>query len=98
MNRFSARIRCLRPRSIHSHSAAATIRGTRSKGKISLGAGAVAVHVERDPHVQEGALGRLLPAQQLAVRHRLDELTSALASGRGWPPASNISSKNPSVS
>ena len=37
------------------------------EGKDPLGAGAVAVDVERDPHVQERALGRLLPAQQLAV-------------------------------
>ena len=44
------------------------------EGKDPLGAGAVAVHVERDAHVQERALGRLLPAQQLAVRHRLDQL------------------------
>ena len=42
--------------------------------KDPLGAGAVAVDVERDPHVQQRALGRLLAAQQLAVRHRLDQL------------------------
>ncbi len=48
--------------------------GDEIEGKDPLGAGAVAVHVERDPHVQERALGRLLPAQQLAVRHRLDQL------------------------
>ena len=44
------------------------------EGKDPLGAGAVAVHVERDSHVQECALGRLLPPQQLAIDHRLDQL------------------------
>ena len=44
------------------------------EGKDPLGAGAVAVHVEGDPHVQERALGRLLPAQELAVGHRLEQL------------------------
>ena len=48
--------------------------GDEIEGKDPLGAGAVAVHVERDPHVQQRALGRLLAAQQLAVRHRLDQL------------------------
>ncbi len=44
------------------------------EGKDALGAGAVAVHVERNSHMQEDALGRLLPPQELAVHHRLDQL------------------------
>ncbi len=56
------------------HSAAATIRGTRSNGKIRSAAGVVAVDVEGDAHVQQRAFGRLLAAQQLAVGQRVDEL------------------------
>ena len=74
MNRFSARIRCLRPCSIQAPFGRRHDPGHEIEGKDPLGAGAVAVDVERNPHVQECALGRLLPAQQLAVRHRLDQL------------------------
>ena len=42
--------------------------------KDPLGAGAVAVDVEGDAHVQERALGGLLPAEELAVGQRFDEL------------------------
>src|SRR5580704_12513646 len=72
-NRLSARMRCFRPRSMWSHSRAATIRHQVER-EDALGAGAVAVDVERDPHVQEGALGRLLAAQQLTLWQRLHEL------------------------
>ena len=44
------------------------------EGKDALSAGDVAVDVERNSHMQEDALGRLLPPQELAVHHRLDQL------------------------
>ena len=74
MNRFSAWMRCFRP------ALDAVPLGGRDDARDEveredpLGAGAVAVDVERDAHVQERALGRLLPAQQLAVGQRLDQL------------------------
>jgi hypothetical protein len=51
------------------------------EGKNPLGAGAVAVDVEGDPHVQQRPLGRALAAQQLAVGHRVDQLDQRPGSG-----------------
>ena len=74
MNRFSARMRCFRPCSIQAPLGGRHDAGDQIEGEDPLRAGAVAVDVERDPHVQERALGGLLPAQQLALGHRLDQL------------------------
>ena len=74
MNMFSAVIRCCRPRSIHVPFGGRDDPRDDVERNDPLGAGAVAVHVERDAQVQQRALGRLLPAQQLAVRQRLDQL------------------------
>ena len=67
------------------------------EGKDPLGAGAVAVHVERDSHVQERTFGGLLPPQQLAIDHRLDELDQRPGSRPRLEPTSNISSKKAPV-
>ena len=40
--------------------------------KDALGAGSLAIHVERDAHLQQRALGRLLPAGQLSRGERFD--------------------------
>ena len=57
------------------------------EGKDPLSAGDVAVHVERNSHMQEDALGRLLPPQQLAVHHRLDQLDQRPGGGSRLAPA-----------
>ena len=51
--------------------------------KDAFGAGAVAVHVERDAHVQERALGGLLPPQQLAGRKSVNEVREGAGGGSG---------------
>ena len=58
-------MRCVRPRSITSHSAAETIRGSRSCGKMRSVAFVPAVHREGDALVEEGQVRLLLAAEQL---------------------------------
>ena len=63
-NRLRAVMRCVRPRSITSQSAAETIRGSRSCGKMRSVASFAAVDGEGDALVEEREVGLLLAAQQ----------------------------------
>ena len=58
--------------------------------KDALRAGLLPVHVEGDPHVEQGQLGRLLTAPQLAIREAVD--TSRAAPERGVPELAKSSS------
>ena len=53
------------------------------EGEDPLRAGAVAVHVERNPHVEQGPLGRPLPAQELSLRQRVDEVNERFCDRSG---------------
>ena len=65
-------MRCLRPRSIQSHSSRAHDARNQVEGENAFGAGGVAIDVEGDAHLQQQAFGGPLALQQLAFFERFD--------------------------
>ena len=63
-------MRCFSPRSIRSHSRGVDDPRHDVERPDLFGAGLVAIDVERDAHVQQGQVGRLLAALQFAVGER----------------------------
>ena len=57
--------------------------GNEIERKDSLRAGAIAVHVERDAHVQQRALRRLLAAKELAFGKRVDQMAQGFRTRPG---------------
>ena len=68
MNRLSAWMRCLSPRSMRSHSAARHDARNQIEGEDALRAGGVAIDVEGDPHLQQQTFGRMLVAEDCPSR------------------------------
>ena len=71
-------MRCLRPRSMRSHSARLHDARHDVEGQHALDAGAVAVDVEGDAEVDQGRVGRLLQTPEFALRLRFDDVEQHL--------------------
>jgi len=74
MKQLSAWTRCFRPRLDVVHSPAAMIARNQIEREDSLGAGAVAIDIESNAHLEKQTLGGVLVAQEMSVGKRLDRL------------------------
>ena len=78
-------MRCFSPRSSQFHSSRAHDARHEVERERTLGAGRVAVDVERDAELHEDAFGSLLTPLQLAVAERADRVEQELRLG-AWLP------------
>ena len=77
---------------MHFHSAVSMMRGMMSNGQIFSGPGLVAIHVERDAHVQQAVSAAFCRRGNSPGANDLSRQANTSARVRGRPCSSNISS------
>ena len=97
MNRFSAWIRCLRPRSIITHSAASMTRGTMSKGQTFSVPASWPYTLKVIPIVKSALSAAFCRSASSPWEKAASRRTNCSAPGRGRKSTSNSSSQKPSV-